>query len=43
MIGNGILQDYHEASLWFRKAIAAGDTNAHWLLGKLLLENKGML
>lgn len=43
MTGNGVEQDYIEASQWFRKGVKAGDMNSHWLLGKLLLEGKGMI
>lgn len=40
-IGMGIKIDYSVAIKWFRKGIAAGDVNANWFLGKMMLDGAG--
>lgn len=42
MTGMGITQDNTQAISYFRRAIDMGDLNAHWLLGKLYCEGKGV-
>lgn len=38
--GQGIKEDQSKAMHYFRKAVNKGDMNAHWLLGKTILEDE---
>eukprot|EP01034_Spumella_vulgaris_P024571 gene24571-30935_t len=38
----GVKKDHVQALQYFRKAVELGDMNAHWLLGKMLMEGKGV-
>ena len=40
-LGMGVNEDYSLAIKWFRKGIAAGDINANWFLGKMMLDGAG--
>jgi TPR repeat protein len=40
--GQGVLQDYVQASAWFRKAAEQGDSKAQVLLGSLYEKGKGV-
>ena len=40
-LGIGLEKDYSIAVIWFKKGVVAGDTNAHWFLGKMMLEGQG--
>ena len=40
-LGMGVNTDYELAIKWLRKGIAAGDVNANWFLGKMMLDGAG--
>jgi len=40
--GAGVQVDYHAAMSHLRAAVALNDYNAHWLLGRMLTEGKGL-
>jgi len=42
MNGAGVEVDYHAAIRYLREAVAKKDMNAHWLLGRMLSEGKGI-
>jgi len=39
MHGLGVQEDHKKAVYYFRKGVKTGDLNAHWLLGKMLVED----
>ena len=40
-LGIGVELDYAASIMWFKKGVVAGDMNAHWFLGKMMLEGIG--